>query len=158
MLPCMPSNTLIVTIQPFREEISRIIAIYIADPSSRMLNLSSKERAVVLKALSVTTHPSAFRDVIATVEWSLRRQAHPNFIRWTICNGNKPRQTFARGLGVAGIVAGIVYAIVITLSSANRGWRALAFLGLFIGIATLFAAWKGMCVVSWVGLLLVTLS
>ncbi|KIW51418.1 hypothetical protein PV05_10139 [Exophiala xenobiotica] len=135
------------TIQPFREEISRIIAIYIADPSSRMLNLSSKERAVVLKALSVTTHPSAFRDVIATVEWSLRRQAHPNFIRWTICNGNKPRQTFARGLGVAGIVAGIVYAIVITLSSANRGWRALAFLGLFIGIATLFAAWKGMCVV-----------
>ncbi len=154
----MPSNILIVTIQPFREEISRIIAIYIADPSSRMLNLSSKERAVVLKALSVTTHPSAFRDVIATVEWSLRRQAHPNFIRWTISNGNKPRQTFARGLGVAGIVAGIVYAIVITLSSANRGWRALAFLGLFIGIATLFAAWKGMCVVSWVGLLLVTLS
>ncbi|KAL6250149.1 hypothetical protein RBB50_002450 [Rhinocladiella similis] len=135
------------TIQPFREEISRIIATYIAEGSSRMLNLSSKERTVLLKALSVTTHPSAFRDVIATVEWSLRRQAHPNFIRWTICNGNQPRQTFARGLGVAGIVAGIVYAIVITLSSVNRGWRALAFLGLFIGIATLFAAWKGMCVV-----------
>ncbi|KIV95523.1 hypothetical protein PV10_03167 [Exophiala mesophila] len=135
------------TIQPFREEISRIIAIYIALDSARLLNLSAKERAVVLKALSITTHPSAFRDVIATVEWSLRHQAHPNFIRWTICNGNPPRQTFARGLGVGGIVAGIVYAIVITLSSANRGWRALAFLGLFIGIATLFAAWKGMCVV-----------
>lgn len=138
----------LVTVQPFREEISRIIAIYIAEGGSRALNLSAKEKAVLLKALSITTHPSAFRDVIATVEWSLRRQAHPNFIRWTICNGNKPRQTFARGLGVAGILAGIVYAIVITLSSANRGWRALAFLGLFIGIATLFAAWKGMCVVS----------
>lgn len=102
---------------------------------------------MLLKALSVTTHPSAFRDVVATVEWTLRHQAHPNFIRWTICNGNPPRQTFARGLGVGGIVGGIVYAIVITLSSANRGWRALAFLGLFIGISTLFAAWKGMCVV-----------
>ncbi|EXJ74400.1 uncharacterized protein A1O5_02696 [Cladophialophora psammophila CBS 110553] len=135
------------TIQPFREEISRIIAIYIADGGARLLNLSAKEKAVLLKALSVTTHPSAFRDVIATVEWTLRHQAHPNFIRWTICNGNKPRQAFARFLGVAGIVGGIIYAIVITLSSVNRGWRALAFLGLFIGIATLFAAWKGMCVV-----------
>ena len=148
MYGTLAANRSSVTIQPFREEISRIIAIYIAEGGQRLLNLSAKEKAVLLKALSITTHPSAFRDVIATVEWSLRHQAHPNFIRWTICNGNKPRQTFARGLGVAGIVAGIVYAIVITLSGANRGWRALAFLGLFIGIATLFAAWKGMCVVS----------
>ena len=136
------------TIQPFREEISRIIAIYIADGGSRCLNLSAKERALVLKALAVTTHPSAFREIIATVEWTLRHQGHPNFIRWTICNGNPPRQMFARGLGVAGIIGGIVYAIIITLSSAGRAWRTFAFLGFFIGISTLFAAWKGMCVVS----------
>ena len=135
------------TVQPFREEISRIIAIYIADGGVRQLNLSSKEKATLLKALSVTTHPSAFREVVGTVEWTLRHQAHPNFIRWTICNGNPPRQMFAKGLGVGGIVAGLVYGIVITLSSANRGWRALMALGLIIGIATLFAAWKGMCVV-----------
>jgi hypothetical protein len=136
------------TIQPFREEISRIIAIYIADGGSRGLNLSAKEKATLLKALSITTHPSAFREVIATVEWTLRHQAHPNFIRWTICNGNPPRQMFARGLGIGGIIGGVVYAIVITLSGAHRGWRALAFLGFFIGISTLFAALKGMCVVS----------
>lgn len=135
------------TIQPFREEISRIIAIYIAEGGVRQLNLSAKEKATLLKALSVTTHPSAFREVVNTVEWTLRHQAHPNFIRWTICNGNPPRQMFAKGLGVGGIVAGIVYGVVITLSSANRGWRALMALGLIIGIATLFAAWKGMCVV-----------
>lgn len=135
------------TIQPFREEISRIISIYVAEGGVRKLNLSAKERTILLKALSNTTHPSAFRDVVATVEGSLRQQAHPNFIRWTICNGNPPRQTFARGLGIGGIVAGIVYGIIITLSDANRGWRALAFLAFFIGIATLFAAWKGMCVV-----------
>jgi hypothetical protein len=135
------------TVQPFREEISRIIALYIAEDGSRMLNLSARERTTVLKALSVTTHPSALRDVIATVEWTLRHQAHPNFIRWTICNGNPPRQMFARGLGVFGIIGGLVYGVVITLSSASRGWRALAFLAFLIGISTLFAAWKGMCVV-----------
>lgn len=135
------------TIQPFREEISRIIAIYIADGGVRQLNLSAKEKSTLLKALSITTHPSAFREVVSTVEWTLRHQAHPNFIRWTICNGNPPRQMFAKGLGVGGIVAGIVYGVVITLSSANRGWRALMALGLIIGISTLFAAWKGMCVV-----------
>lgn len=135
------------TVQPYREEVSRIISIYIADGSVRKLNLSDQERTALLKALSTTTHPSAFKDVAATVEGSLRHQAHPNFIRWTICNGNPPRQTFAQGLGIGGIVAGLVYAIIITLSSANRGWRALAFLGFFIGIATLFAGWKGMCVV-----------
>lgn len=135
------------TIQPYREEINRIISIYIADGGSRQLNLSDRERAALLKALQVTTHPSAFRDVIRTVEWSLRCQAHPNFIRWTICNGNRPRVIFARGLGIGGIVAGFLVAIILTLSSAGRGWRALSLIGFFIGISTLIAAWKGMCVV-----------
>ncbi|KAK5940599.1 hypothetical protein PMZ80_007016 [Knufia obscura] len=135
------------TIQPYREEISRIISIYFAEGSVRYLNLSGKERTALLKALSITTHPSAFKDVVATIEYTLRHQLHPNFIRWTICNGNAPRQTFARGLGIGGIVAGLVYGIIITLSDAGRGWRALAFLAFFIGISTLFAAWKGMCVV-----------
>lgn len=100
-----------------------------------------------MHALQHTTHPSAFAEVITSVEWTLRCQAHPNFIRWTICNGNRPRVVFARGLGVAGIVAGLVAAIILTLSSAGRAWRVLSFIGFFIGISTLIAAWKGMCVV-----------
>ena len=83
-----------------------------------------------------------------TVEWTLRHQAHPNFIRWTICNGNRPRVIFARGLGIGGIVGGIVAAILITLSNAGRGWRVLSAIGFMIGISTLICAWKGMCVVS----------
>lgn len=138
----------LVTVQPYREEISRIISIYIADGGARQLNLSSRERTALLHALQHTTHPSAFRDVITSVEWSLRCQAHPNFIRWTICNGNRPRVIFARGLGVGGIVGGIIAAILITLSNAGRAWRVLSFIGFFIGTATLIAAWKGMCVVS----------
>ncbi len=100
-----------------------------------------------MHALANTTHPSAFRAVVHTIEWTLRHQAHPNFIRWSICNGNKPRVVFARGLGIAGIVGGIVAAILITLSNAGHGWRILSAIGFMIGVATLFAAWKGMCVV-----------
>ena len=137
-----------VTIQPFREEITRIVAIYVADGSPRQLNLSAKERATLLHALNNTTHPSAFQRVAYTVEWFLRHQAHPNFIRFSICNGNRARVIFARGLGLGGIVAGIVAGILLTLSSAGRGWRALSAVGLLIGVSTLIAAWKGMCVVS----------
>ncbi|KAI4244321.1 MAG: hypothetical protein L6R40_003047 [Gallowayella cf. fulva] len=135
------------TIQPFREEISRIISIYVAEGAPRQLNLSSKERAGLLHALAITTHPTAFRPVIHTVEWSLRHQAHQNFIRWTICNGNRPRVIFARGLGIVGILGGVLAAILIVLSNAGRGWRVLSAIGFAFGIATLFAAWKGMCVV-----------
>ncbi|KAK4948961.1 hypothetical protein LTR10_012334 [Elasticomyces elasticus] len=135
------------TLQPYRDEVDRIISVYIASDGPRELNLSARERQAVLHALQNTTHPSAFRSIITTVEYSLRKQAHPNFVRWTICNGNRPRVIFARGLGVAGIVAGVVADVLITLSHASRPWRVLPFLGWFIGIATLIAAWKGMCVV-----------
>ncbi|KAF2190701.1 hypothetical protein K469DRAFT_559000 [Zopfia rhizophila CBS 207.26] len=135
------------SIQPYRGEITRIISIYIADGGARQLNLSAKERTTLLHALQHTTHPSAFEDIIHTVEWTLRCQAHPNFIRWTICNGNRLRVVFARGLGVGGIVAGFVIVIVLTLSSASRAWRVLSLIAFFIGVSTLIAAWKGMCVV-----------
>jgi hypothetical protein len=136
-----------VTAQPYREEIDRIISIYIAEGSPRELNLSGRERPAVLHALQNTTHPTAFRSVITTIEYSLRRQSHPNFIRWTICNGNRSRVVFARGLGIAGIFAGFVADLLLTLSHGSRPWRVIPFLGWFIGIATLIAAWKGMCVV-----------
>lgn len=84
---------------------------------------------------------------MTTVERALRHQAHPNFIRYAICNGNRPRVIFARCLGVGGIVGGLTCALILTLSSAGRGWRALSAIGFFIGISTLIAAWKGMCVV-----------
>jgi hypothetical protein len=141
------SSHLTVTVQPYREEINRIISIYVADGGSRQLNLSSKERTALLHALQNTTHPSAFKNVMSTVEWSLRCQAHPNFIRWTICNGNRPRVIFARGLGIGGIVAGLLVAIILTLSTASRAWRVMSLIGFFIGVSTLIAAWKGMCVV-----------
>lgn len=135
------------TIQPFRKEIDRVIATYIMDDAPRQLNLSDKEQKAVLQALAHTTHPSAFRIIIMPIESALRRQAHPNFIRWSICNGNPARVFFARGLGAALILLSTAVAIVLTLSKAGRGYRALAAIGWVLGISTLIAAYKGMCVV-----------
>lgn len=135
------------TIQPFREEVNRVIATYIIQDSPRELNTSGPERYALLKALQYTTHPTAFATIGRTTESSLRRQAHPNFIRWTICNGNRPRVIFARCLGLCLILMGIILALFFTLSTAHRGWRALAAILWLIGLATIIAAWKGMCVV-----------
>ncbi|KAI8627841.1 hypothetical protein F5Y19DRAFT_465484 [Xylariaceae sp. FL1651] len=135
------------TIQPFRAEINRVIATYIIDGSPRQLNLSAREQKAIVQALSYTTHPSAFRTLSRNIENTLRRQAHPNFIRWTICNGNPARVTFARGLGAGSILLATVGAIVLTLSRAGRGWRALFAILWVFGIATLITAAKGMCVV-----------
>ncbi|KAI1323939.1 hypothetical protein F5Y16DRAFT_382347 [Xylariaceae sp. FL0255] len=135
------------TIQPFRTEINRVITTYIADDAPRQLNLSSREQKAVVQALSYTTHPSAFLTLARTIETTLRKQAHPNFIRWTICNGNPARVTFARGLGVSTVLLATIGAIILTLSGAGRGWRALFAILWVIGIATLITAVKGMCVV-----------
>ncbi|CAJ2504528.1 Uu.00g119220.m01.CDS01 [Anthostomella pinea] len=135
------------TIQPFRAEINRVIATYIVDDAPRQLNLSAREMKAVVQALSYTTHPSAFRSLARNIENTLRKQAHPNFIRWTICNGNPARVTFACGLGVGTILVSTLGAILLALSGAKRGWRALLAIGWVIGIATLITACKGMCVV-----------
>lgn len=115
--------------------------------SPRQLNLSAWEQKAAVQAISYTTHPSAFRTLVRTVETALRRQAHPNFVRWSICNGNPARVFFARSLGVGLIVAGFAVALVLTLSSVGRGYRALAAIAWVLGISTLVAAYKGMCVV-----------
>jgi hypothetical protein len=111
------------------------------------LNISDRERNALLRALEHTTHPSAFRSIHHSVEHSLRNQSHPNFIRWTICNGNRARVIFARGLGVSGLLLGFILAVLLTLSKVGRGWRVLAAIPWVIGASTLIAAWKGMCVV-----------
>ncbi|KAI2472327.1 hypothetical protein F4781DRAFT_428578 [Annulohypoxylon bovei var. microspora] len=135
------------TIQPFRSEIDRVISTYIADSAPRQLNLSDREQKSAIQALAHTTHPSALRSVARGIEDTLRRQAHPNFVRWSICNGNPARVIFARGLGVGLIAGATLGAVLLTLSGAARGWRALFAVGWALGIATLVAAAKGMCVV-----------
>ena len=134
------------TVQPFRAEISRVISHYIAPGSPRELNLSHKDRAAVLHALQHTTHPSAFTVIRNMIEMTLRNQSHPNFIRWSICNGNKPRVFFLRSFAIMNILIGFVVAIALTLSSVPRWWRILAALEWWFGLTNIIAAYKGLCV------------
>ncbi|ESZ91667.1 hypothetical protein SBOR_7924 [Sclerotinia borealis F-4128] len=135
------------TIQPMREEVNRIMRHYLAFNSARELNLSHKDRASCLHALQHTTHPSAFLPAVTITEAALRGQSHPNFIRWSICNGNRPRVFFVRTMGVSNTILGFVMAILLILSSTSRWWRVFAGLQCFLGITTLIAAYKGLCVI-----------
>ncbi|RFU72422.1 regulator of g signaling superfamily [Trichoderma arundinaceum] len=135
------------TIQPFHQEVNRIITSYIMEGAPRQLNLAAWEQRATVQALSYTTHPSAFRILFKSVDSALRLQSHPNFIRWSICNGNLPRVWFARALGISLIIAGFVSAIILALSKAGRGYRALPLIAWVLGMSTFVAAYKGMCVV-----------
>lgn len=81
------------------------------------------------------------------VETALRGQSHPNFIRWSICNGNKPRVLFVRNSGIIHVLGALILGICLVLSSASRWWRLLCFPLFFVGIGIGVAAYKGLCVI-----------
>ncbi|KAL8849929.1 MAG: hypothetical protein Q9221_005108 [Calogaya cf. arnoldii] len=139
------------SIQPYRSEIDRVISHYIAPDSPRELNLSHKTRTVVLHALQHTTHPSAFSPIRELVEDTLRGQSHPNFVRWSICNGNKPKVLLVRNLGIAHVVLAIFLAVILILSHASRWWRLFCFPLFLLGFSVGVAAYKGLCLVIHTG-------
>ncbi|OCK82249.1 hypothetical protein K432DRAFT_324605 [Lepidopterella palustris CBS 459.81] len=149
--PATPSMTsaelLQVAHQPFRAEIHKVLLNYIYPSSPRELNLSHRDRSALLHALSFTTHPSAFTPIATLVTATLRNQAHPNFIRWTICNGNQPRVVFVRTMGILNTFLGLLTLLLITLSKASRWWRILGAMELWLGLMTLIAAFKGLCMI-----------
>lgn len=125
----------------------RVTAHYLAAGSPRHLPLSHATLASVLHGLQHTTHPSAFAPVIDLVEAHLRYCVHPNFVRWSICNGNAPRVVFVRTMGVICILLGFTIAALLTLSRASRYYRFLGGLLSLPGLTALIAAWKGLCVI-----------
>lgn len=133
-------------VQPFRSEIERIVSHYIIPGSPRELNLSHKDRRVVLQALQQTTHPSALSIIKNMLDMTLRNRAHPNFIRWSICNGNTPRTFFLRGFAVMNITIGFIVATLLTLSSVSRWFRITAAVEWWFGITNFIAASQGLCI------------
>jgi hypothetical protein len=133
--------------QPFRDEVNRIAAHYIAPSAPRELNLSHKDRVLVLKALENTTHPSAFEGVNKLIELTLRNSSHPNFIRWTICNGNKPKVVMARSMATFMLTLGIVLTVVFCMSHWTRWLRIVVFLPFFFCILIYVASYKGICLI-----------
>jgi hypothetical protein len=123
------------------------VAHYFAPGAPRELNLSHRDRTALLHALQHTTHPSAFGVASTIVEGTLRGQLHPNFIRWSVCNGNKPKIFFVRLMGVSHIFLGVFIALMLTLSHASRWYRILPAPVTFLGVSTMVAAYKGLCII-----------
>ncbi|EEQ91673.2 hypothetical protein RJZ56_001076 [Blastomyces dermatitidis] len=132
--------------QPYRNELTRIYATYIADGASRQLNLTSQERDNLNRALASTTHPSAFKQVAGQVEWTLRQQSHPNFIRWTMNNCNCSRIIAARIVSCVAMFCGLIAGIIPILSSATRAWRIISALILLPGLVIFLTSWDGGCI------------
>ena len=154
-LPSMPlrrlsdtslTTTPAVSIQPFRTEISQILSHYIHPASPRELNISHQTRSKLLHALQHTTHPSVFQPVIAPLLITLKNQSHPNFVRWTICNGNKPRVLFLRSLAVTVLSSAIIMSVLLILSHRARWWRIFCIIPFWFGTVNFVAAYKGLCV------------
>ena len=132
--------------QPFRAEINRIINHYIAVGSPRQLNLIPEDREAVIRALGSTTHPSALSRVKRMLDSTLRRESHPNFVRWSLCNGNKQWTLSLRIFAMINISIGFMIATILTLSRASRYWRIFAAIEWWFGITNIIAASQGLCV------------
>lgn len=81
------------------------------------------------------------------VETTLRSQSHPNFVRWSICNGNKPRILFVRNCGIAHALGGFILGVLLVLSNKSRWWRLLVAPLFLVGFCIGVAAYKGLCVI-----------
>ena len=76
----------------------------------------------------------------------LRYRAHPNFIRWSICNSNPPWTFCLVGFAIMNITIGFVISISLTLSSHSRWFRLVAAAEWWFGFTNLLAASQGLCI------------
>ncbi|CAF9913481.1 MAG: hypothetical protein GOMPHAMPRED_007934 [Gomphillus americanus] len=131
--------------QPYRVEINRIIQHYLLPRAPRELNLSYRVRDAVLQALETTTHPSAFKPCSDLVEQCLRNQSHPNFVRWAIENGRRPRTIILRQLCATSFIFYGIGQIFLILSGRCRWYRLALAPILFLGLLLLQAMFHGFC-------------
>ncbi|KAK4190162.1 hypothetical protein QBC35DRAFT_94339 [Podospora australis] len=135
------------TIQPFRDEISRITRQYISPSSPFLLpSLSATDRESCLRAAQHTTHPSALLPAFVHTEATLRNLSHPNFIQFSQRNANPPRILFLRLISAALLLLGITLTTVLILSSLSPYLRVLGLVFFWPGFTVLFASFKGCCI------------
>ncbi|KAL5317238.1 hypothetical protein ACEPPN_014333 [Leptodophora sp. 'Broadleaf-Isolate-01'] len=129
------------------KESQRIANAFILPNGPKQLNLSSRERELVLYALSRSNHPSSFSVALRAADHVLRSDSYPKFLQLATPNMNRIRQQFAYSMGYLCIFLGVVYAGVMSMSRAPREWRLFAIPLIVLGVATLYAARRGMCLV-----------
>lgn len=139
--------TFSVSVMNLWKESQRIADAFILTNGPKQLNLSSRERELVLYALARNNHPSSFAVALRAADHVLRNDSYPKFLQLATPNMNRIRQMFAYSMGYLCIVLGVLYACVMAMSKARREWRLLAVPLIVLGVATLYAARHGMCLV-----------
>lgn len=126
---------------------TRIVRHYISTSGPRQLNLTHVDRIACIQAVEQTTHPSALLPAFTAAEALLKGQCHPNFVRWSISNSNRPRVIFARVLAAVLISLGFALNAALVLSSFSRYLRLAPSLLWPIGFVFLLASRHGICVI-----------
>ncbi|KAK0706535.1 hypothetical protein B0T26DRAFT_459930 [Lasiosphaeria miniovina] len=133
------------TIQPFRDEVSRVVRQYIAESAPRQLNLAPHDREACLRAAQHTTHPSSLLPAFTAAEANLRGTSHPNFIRWSKSNANRARVVFIRVIGIVLVLLGLGLDLVLILSRRNNFLRVVCIVLWWPGLASLIASVHNLC-------------
>ncbi|OIW27435.1 hypothetical protein CONLIGDRAFT_633801 [Coniochaeta ligniaria NRRL 30616] len=128
------------TIQPFRDEVTKIVKHYIVESSPRQLNLTQQDRDACLHAISHTTHPSALLPAFLVAEANLKGCSHPAFVRWSISNATKARIITLVSLSLLLTALGLALDVLLILSRLNHFLRILCVLLWWPGVAILTAA------------------
>lgn len=149
------------TLQPFRDELGRVVRHYIAATGDRPLpDLFPPERAACLRAAKRTTHPSSLLPAFLAAESALREQSFPMFVRdWCVGNVEKgsPRLVFVQTMALLMFLFGVALDVVLILLVGGKGRSSAS--GAAVHIATslprlaclacwwpaltvLFAAWR----------------
>lgn len=131
-----------VTIQPFRDEVTRIAKHYVSESSPRQLHLTQQDRENCLHAVSHTTHPSALLPAFIVVEASLKGRSHLAFIRWSLSNANTHRLLLLSLLGALITILGLALDTLLVLSSLNHFLRLINVIFWWPGITVLVASSK----------------
>lgn len=118
---------------------------YISVNAPRRLQISDDDLAECVEAVKNTTHPSAFLPAFLASEAILRSQSHPEFIRASLENANKPRLVFIRILASLAIFLGFVLSILLILSPAARAWRVASLLFWWPAVTALTCTRRGIC-------------
>jgi hypothetical protein len=129
-----------VTIQPFRDEVTRVVKHYISESSPRQLDLAQQRRDACLHAISHTTHPSSLFPAFVAAEATLKGRSHPAFIRWSTSNATKPRLITSALLGALLAALGLTLDALLILSRVNRFLRVLCVLLWWPGVTVMAAA------------------
>jgi hypothetical protein len=134
--------------QPFRDEITRVLGHYIESSGARRLDLAVPDRASVLAATACTTHPTALLPAFEKSDALLRGKLHPNFIRASMANTNRPTTFLLRLFGllliILGLAADLAFIVLTPRFRLSRYWRIACFGLLAPGLAIFVASVDGL--------------